>query len=83
MDQEAIIRDIEERAHEARVSIRYVCLRAGVHPTTFSRWKKSPRNPEPVGANLASLTKISDALREIVREKLRRKKPARAIEVRA
>lgn len=73
MDQEAIITEIERRAHEARVSIATVCKRAGVHPTTFSRWKKSPRNPNPIGANLATLKRIDEALRDIERPRRRRR----------
>ena len=72
MDQQSIIEAIEGRARDARVSIRFVCHRAGIHPTTFSRWKRSVRNPEPIGANLSSLKKIEDALREIEREARRR-----------
>lgn len=49
----------------AGVSINSVCKRAGVHPTTFSRWKKSPKNPDPIGANLHSIGKLYAALREI------------------
>lgn len=62
MDQQSIIADIEQRAHEARISISALCHRAGVHPTTFSRWKKSKRNPTPVGANLQSISKLFAAL---------------------
>ncbi|WP_443025822.1 transposase [Sphingomonas sp. Leaf257] len=40
-----------------------VCRRAGVHPTTFSRWKQSAKNPDPIGATLASLSKIEAAVR--------------------
>jgi hypothetical protein len=31
---------------------------AGVHPTTFSRWKLSDRNPDPFGASMKSLSAI-------------------------
>lgn len=63
MDQQLIIRAMEARAEAARVSMRKVCTEAGVHPTTFSRWKVSERNPEPIGATLQSLEKLDRALR--------------------
>ena len=62
MDQEAVIADIENKAWEAGVSIRRVCALAGVHPTTFSRWKKSERNPDPIGANLKTIAQLYAAL---------------------
>ena len=63
MDQQTVISDLEARAEAAGVSIRQVCLRAGIHPTTFSRWKVSERNPDPTGATLQSLGKLDGALR--------------------
>lgn len=75
MDQQSVIADIEQRAYETRVSIRALCNRAGVHPTTFSRWKKSKDNPEPAGANLLSIGKLYDALDQIAAEN--RRKPLR------
>jgi hypothetical protein len=39
-----------------------LCRAAGVHPTTFSRWKASERNPEPIGATMRSITALNDAL---------------------
>jgi len=62
MDQDKVIADIEERARLAAVSIRQLCIEAGVHPTTFSRWKKSERNPHPQGANLKLVGQLYDAL---------------------
>lgn len=73
MDQQKIIREIEERAWEARVSISLLCQRAGIHPTTFWKWKKSRRNPQPGGASIKSLTKIFDALDQIEVENSRRR----------
>lgn len=63
MDQQTVIADMEARAEAAKVSIRQVCVKAGVHPTTFSRWKKSDKNPDPIGATLQSLGKLDAALR--------------------
>lgn len=64
MDQQTVIAEIERRADLARVSIRQLCIDAGVHPTTFSRWKLSDKNPSPIGANLQTLAKIDAALRD-------------------
>jgi len=69
MDQESVIADIELRAHCAGVSMNRVCQRAGVNPTTFSRWKKSERNPQPIGATLRSIGRLYDALVAIEAEK--------------
>lgn len=65
MDQDAVIADIEHRARMAAVSIRQVCIQAGVHPTTFSRWKRSERNPHPQGANLKLVGQLYEALDRI------------------
>lgn len=69
MDQESVIADIELRAHHAGVSMNRVCQRAGVNPTTFCRWKKTERNPEPIGATLRSIGRLYDALAAIEGEK--------------
>lgn len=58
MEQQSIITDIEERAKSLGFTMEEVCKGAGLHPTTFSRWKRSERNPNPIGATLASLGKI-------------------------
>lgn len=76
MDQQSVIADIEDRAHRAGVSIRSVCDRAGVHPTTFSRWKLTKHNPTPAGASLISVGKIYAALDELVAE---RRRPRKAV----
>lgn len=62
MDQQAIIAGIEERAKALDVPISKLCEGARVHPTTFSRWKKSENNPEPVSATLKSLSSLTDEL---------------------
>lgn len=64
MDQQQIIASIERRARVAGLSISELCRKAGVHPTTFSRWKESERNPQPIGATLATLRKLETALGE-------------------
>jgi hypothetical protein len=73
MDQQEIINEIERRAWEARVSISCLCQRAGLHPTTFSRWKRSADNPIPMAATTASLKKLFDALDQIAAENRRRR----------
>lgn len=62
MNQEEIIANIEARAWDVGISISALCREAGVHPTTFSRWKKSERNPEPISLTWRSIEKIYAAL---------------------
>lgn len=62
MDQQDIIATIEERAAKLKLSINDLCVQAKVHPTTFSRWKKSEKNPQPIGATIKSLSALTDAL---------------------
>lgn len=62
MNQQQIVADIERRAKAAGVNISELCREAGVHPTTFSRWKLSDGNPDPIGANIKSLSKLAEAL---------------------
>jgi len=68
MDPQETVSRIEQRADEVRVSITYICQRAGVHPTTFFRWKRTPKNPDPVMPNSRTLQKIDAALTEIESE---------------
>lgn len=58
MDQQQIIADIEARAKAAGLTIAEACARAELHPTTFSRWKASERNPSPVNATLGSINRL-------------------------
>jgi hypothetical protein len=62
MDQQDIIAAIEDRAAKLNVPMGEVCSQAKVHPTTFSRWKKSERNPHPIGATIRSLSAITEVL---------------------
>lgn len=62
MDQQALIADIEARSQRLGLSISELCRRAGVHPTTFSRWKLSERNADPVGATIKSIGALNDVL---------------------
>lgn len=72
MDQQSTIRDIERRAKVARVSIAQLCRRAGIHPATFFRWRKGPKNPDPVGANFHSIEALYRELDRIEAEDLKR-----------
>ncbi|NCP19029.1 MAG: transposase [Erythrobacter sp.] len=65
MNQQSIIRDIEQCARERRISISALCRRAGIHPDTFRNWRKTPQNPDPVGANLHSVERLYAELRKI------------------
>lgn len=65
MNQESVIADIESRARSAGITISKLCGKVGLHPTTFSRWKKSERNPEPLGARLNDIGKLYAALEEL------------------
>ena len=78
MDQQSVIADIEQRASRAGISIRSLCDRAGVHPTTFSRWKESEQNPHPSGASLISVGKIYAALEEAKAERRSHRKAVAA-----
>jgi len=64
MDQQQIIADIEARAKAVGLTIGEACNRADLHPTTFSRWKLSEKNPKPVGANLASISRLRDVIEQ-------------------
>lgn len=73
MDQESVIADIEKRASRAGISMSQLCRKAKVNPTTFSRWKKSERNPEPIGATLRSIGRLYDALQDVERARRTKK----------
>jgi transcriptional regulator with XRE-family HTH domain len=62
MDQQIIIAEIEARAKALGLAMSEVCRRANIHPTTFSRWKLSDKNPDPIGATIKSLSALSDIL---------------------
>ena len=63
MDQQTIIAELEARASNLGLPMSEVCRRAGIHPTTVSRWKLSDRNPEPIGATIRSLSALEEVLR--------------------
>lgn len=65
MDQQEIIAEIENRAAKLGVPISKVCEQARVHPTTFSRWKLTEKNPRPVGATIKSLHALTSTLDDL------------------
>lgn len=62
MDQQQIIAELEGRAKAIGLTMGEACQRAKLHPTTFSRWKASEKNPTPVGATLGSLNRLQAAI---------------------
>lgn len=64
MDQQAIIAELEDRAKAVGLPISEVCRRANLHPTTFSRWKHSDKNSDPIGATIKSLSALDEVLKE-------------------
>lgn len=72
MNQESVIADIEAKARRAGISINRLCKKADLNPTTFSRWKRSERNPEPIGATLHSIGKLYAALDRLAPKRARR-----------
>lgn len=65
MDQQKIIEGLEERAKLSGISISAACIRAGIHPSTFFRWKKTKKNPDPIGATIPNINKLDIALTEM------------------
>lgn len=76
MDQQTIIAELEARASALGLPISEVCKRASLHPTTFSRWKLSDKNPDPIGATIKSLTALDEVLKEEEAAAARRKTAA-------
>lgn len=72
MEQQTIVREIERRAKASRISIAELCRRAGISPDTFFKWRKTPRNPDPVGANLHSIEALYRELDKIEAEDAKR-----------
>ncbi len=67
MDQQQIISALEDRAKRIGLPMAEVCKRAGIHPTTFSRWKLSDRNPEPKGAAIPTVARIEAVITDAER----------------
>jgi len=56
MNQADILLEIEVRAKRLRLPMYNVCREAGIHPTTFSKWKNG------VDARISGIAKLSAAL---------------------
>lgn len=78
MDQQKIIAALEGRARRLGLTMSEVCRLANVHPTTFSRWKKSEKNPDPIGATVRLLNAIDATLAEREAKKPRAARKAAA-----
>jgi transcriptional regulator with XRE-family HTH domain len=68
MDQQIIIAQFEARAKKLGITREQMCSKADIHPTSFSRWKMSDANPNPMSATLFSLNKIEDVLSNLEAE---------------
>ncbi len=68
MDQQIIIAVIVSRAKALGLTIGQVCNDAGVHPSTFSRWRKTKKNQNPMDAKLKSLAALDEAVKAHERE---------------
>lgn len=64
MDQQQILNELAIRAKSVGLSMSEVCKEAGIHPTTFSRWRQSDKNPEPKGAPIPSVARIEAVIRQ-------------------
>lgn len=62
MNQQEIIAKLEARAKSVGLPMSEACKRAGIHPTTFSRWKQSEKNPMPKGATISSVEKLEHVI---------------------
>jgi hypothetical protein len=60
--QQQLIDEYVARATRLGLTIGDICTAAGVHRTTFSRWRLSARNPKPLDAKISSLSKIHEVL---------------------
>ena len=62
MNQQEIIASLEARARNVRLPMAEACKRAGIHPTTFSRWKLSDKNSTPKGATITSVERLDQVI---------------------
>lgn len=63
MEQADPLDTLFARAKQHRVPMAEICRRAGIAPTTPSRWKKG-RN----GATLGKINTLADALNDVIAE---------------
>ena len=62
MDQQEIVASFEDRARALGLPIASLCAKAGIAASTFSRWKRSDRNPKPVSMTLSSMGAVERVL---------------------
>lgn len=61
MEQADPIQSLFDRAKAHRIPMSAICAKAEIAATTPSRWRRNKN-----GANLASVTKLHEALNEII-----------------
>jgi transposase-like protein len=69
MDQQEAIAEIEREAQRAGISIASLCKRHGVHPSTFSRWKRTPANQRPTSASYNDVIGLRATLKTMISER--------------
>lgn len=62
MEQSQIIEEWEAKAKALKLSIAAVCREAGVHVTTFSRWK---HDPDRFSMSFSSMNKMNRAFESL------------------
>lgn len=62
MDKAAELAALDARIFAARLTAQDVCIKAGVAPSTISRWRKNPSQ-----MTAPTLKRLEDALTEIER----------------
>lgn len=61
MEQHQFIREIEATAKLAGVTIKDLCARASIHPTTVSKWKRQEPQTLATFEGLMRLRRCADA----------------------
>ena len=69
MDQQEAIAEIEREARRNGISIAALCRRGKVHPSTFSRWKRTPGNPAPTSASYNAIMGLRSTLKAMIEER--------------
>ena len=64
MEQDDPLETLFDRAARYRIPMAAICTRAGVDPTTPSRWKRKKN-----GATLEKVNQLSGALAELIAER--------------
>ena len=69
MDQQEALAEIEREARRVGISIAMLCKRHGIHPSTFSRWKRTAGNPSPTAASYNDVIGLRGTLKAMVEER--------------